>query len=73
MEPLAITLEQTAELLNVSRATAFRLPERGLPVVKLGPRLTRVPVDGLRQWLIEAAAPTPPSAARCAEPAQPIV
>jgi excisionase family DNA binding protein len=52
---VALTLPETARALGVSRATVYRLP--GLPTVKLGPRLTRVPVAALERWLAERAQP----------------
>ena len=64
-EPIALTLEQTADALQVSPPTAYQLASRGvLPVVHLGPRLTRVPVDELRRRLAEQAMPA-------AEPGEP--
>ena len=58
MEPLAVTIPRAGELLGVSRPTAYRLADRGvLPVVHLGPRLRRVPVDELRRRLAAQASP----------------
>ena len=49
---LVLTVEEAADVLKVSRAKAYDLAARGaIPTVKLGPRLTRVPVDALRRQL----------------------
>ena len=61
MEPLALTLDQTAEVLQLSRAKTYRLAAEGhLPTVKFGPRSTRVPLAELQRRLAGAAdTPTP--------------
>lgn len=49
-EPLAVTMTQAAQLLNVSRPTLYRLAKTpDFPVVHLG-GCTRVLVDDLREW-----------------------
>lgn len=49
-EPLAVTMTQAAQLLNVSRPTIYRLAKTpDFPVVHLG-GCTRVLVEGLREW-----------------------
>lgn len=46
-----LSVNRTAELLDVSRATVYRLIRRGeIPVVRIGGRL-RVPIDELREML----------------------
>ena len=46
---IALTVPQAAAALQVSVPAAYRLVASGvLPTVKLGPRLTRVPLDVLR-------------------------
>lgn len=52
MEPLTLTLEECAELLGVSRSTAYnKLPEiGGFPILKVGRRLL-VPRKAFYQWL----------------------
>ena len=72
MEPLAVTIPRAGELLDVSRPTAYRLADRGvLPVVHLGPRLARVPVDELRRRLAEQASAPPTWGAAPATAAEP--
>lgn len=54
-EPLAVTMTQAAQLLNVSRPTIYRLAKApDFPVVHLG-GCTRVLVDGLREWARQQA------------------
>lgn len=50
---LALTPEQTAAAIGVSRATLFRMHATGqIPrPVKLSERIVRWPVDELRAWL----------------------
>lgn len=49
-EPLAVTMTQAAQLLNVSRPTIYRLAKApDFPVVHLG-GCTRVLVEDLREW-----------------------
>jgi excisionase family DNA binding protein len=53
--PLALTLPEAAKALHVSEASARKLAAEGkLPVVRLGSRLTIVPVDALRAQLARA-------------------
>lgn len=48
---MAVSIEQAAEMLGVSRAFAFRLAARGeLPTVRLGRRLL-VPLSSLEEVL----------------------
>jgi excisionase family DNA binding protein len=58
---VALTLPETARALGVSKATVYRLP--GLPIVRLGPRLTRVPTRDLERWLSAQAEPAQPAEA----------
>lgn len=49
-EPLAVSMSEAAQLLNVSRPTLYRLSKMpGFPVIRLG-GCTRVMVDELREW-----------------------
>lgn len=51
-EPLAVSIEEAAALIGVSRNTAYALAREGkLPVVKIGMRRLVVPVDRLRAML----------------------
>lgn len=55
IEPLAVTMTQAAQLLNVSRPTLYRLAKTpDFPVVHLG-GCTRVLVDDLRAWARQQA------------------
>ena len=46
------TLEQVAEVLQVSLPVVRALiEEKAFPAVKLGRRITRVPVDSLKEWV----------------------
>jgi excisionase family DNA binding protein len=60
------TIPEAARALQMSVPTAYRLAATGvLPTVKLGPRLTRVPLAGRRGVLAAASTPghtgAPPS------------
>ena len=62
-EPLALTVPQTAKALQISTPQAYRMAADGrLPTVRLGPRLTRVPLDVLRAQLAAASTPGQPGA-----------
>ena len=62
-EPLALTVPQAAQALQVSVPAAYRMVNDGrLPVVKLGPRSWRVPLDALRAQLAAASTPDAPPA-----------
>lgn len=51
LEPLAVKPSEAARLLDVSRTTLYGWMNRAdFPVVRLG-GCTRIPVDGLREWL----------------------
>jgi len=64
-EPLVLTVPQAAAALQISMPAAYRMVADGrLPVVRLGPKSTRVPLDALRAQL---AASTLGSDARTAE------
>jgi len=46
------TINELSELLGVSSRTIFAWKkERGLPFVKLGPRLIRYDFDSIEDWL----------------------
>jgi excisionase family DNA binding protein len=62
-EHLVATIPEAARALQVSVPTAYRLAASGvLPTIKLGPRLTRVPLDVLRAQLAAASTPGQPGA-----------
>jgi len=53
VEPLALTPEEVADALSVSRHTIYRLIERGnIPTVRIG-RLHRVRKVDLERWIEE--------------------
>lgn len=53
LPPLLLRVSETAELLSVSRSTAYRLIRTGeLPSLKVG-GVTRVPFDQLCYWVAE--------------------
>ena len=57
-EPLALTVPQAARALQISTPQAYRMAADGrLPTVRLGPRLTRVPLAQLRAQLAAASLP----------------
>lgn len=54
IEPI-LTVEQMAEVLQISRSYAYQLAhQRGFPVVRLG-RVLRVPRAALEAWLEKQA------------------
>lgn len=51
LEPLAVRPSEAARLVDVSRTTFYRWMHRAdFPVIRLG-GCTRIPVDGLREWI----------------------
>ena len=53
LPPLLLRVGETAELLSISRSTAYRLIRTGeLPSLKVG-RIIRVPYDQLCYWVAE--------------------
>ena len=55
MEPLAVSAEEAARLLGVSRSKVYKLMGRDdFPDFKLGNR-TLISVDGLRRWVEKQA------------------
>ena len=53
IEPLLMSLEETARLLRISRGKAYQMAATGeLPVVRMG-RSVRVRRDRLQAWLDE--------------------
>lgn len=60
-DPLLLTVEQAAKLLQVGRCLVYSLISQGkLPHVRLG-RVIRVPRFGLEQWIArEAGVPVAP-------------
>ena len=56
VEPLLLRPEQAAELLAVSRGKVFDLIARGeLPSFLVGGN-RRIPLDGLRAWIVKRSA-----------------
>jgi excisionase family DNA binding protein len=54
--PAAIKVEQLAEALGISRATAFKLvKEESFPAVRVGKKRIIVPKDKLFEWLNQQA------------------
>lgn len=54
-DPMLLTVEQAAELLQISRYLAYDLiAQRKLPHIRLG-RIIRVPRHGLEQWIARQA------------------
>ena len=50
-EKLAYSISEVAELLNVSKPTAYALAKsKGFPVLKIGKRQL-VPAQGLKEWI----------------------
>jgi excisionase family DNA binding protein len=63
-EPLALTVAQAARALQISTPQAYRMAADGrLPTVRLGARLTRVPLDALRAQLAAQTTPAQHEAA----------
>ena len=55
LEPLAVRPSEAALLVDVSRTTLYRWMHRAdFPVIHLG-GCTRIPVDGLREWIAKQA------------------
>lgn len=51
MERLLLKVDEAAEILNISRSQMYKLINEGkVPVVRLGPKCTRIPAD-LVPWL----------------------
>ena len=49
--PLALSAEDVAQVLGISRANAYTLMHsRGFPTIKIGKRMT-VPKDKLIEWI----------------------
>jgi len=54
-ERLTMTVEETAEALGISRATAYSLAREGrLPVIRISDRRLIVPVKAIEKMLAEA-------------------
>ena len=52
LERLLLRVSEAAELSGVSRSMGYELARRGeWPIVQVG-RSKRVPLDGLRQWIL---------------------
>ncbi len=55
MEPIAVSVEEAAKLLGVSKPTVYSMIRGGgLPHLSLN-RRTLIPVEGLREWVNERA------------------
>lgn len=53
---LALSVEEVADALGISRPVAYQLIQReGFPAVRVSERRIIVPVDALRRWLDEQA------------------
>jgi excisionase family DNA binding protein len=62
-QELLLRIDAAAERLSISRATLYRMIQRGeLATVRIGSAV-RVPVVALERWL--AAQPTTPSGGSC--------
>lgn len=49
-----LKVSEAAKLLSISRSKAYELVASGqLPVIHLGPRCVRVPMESLDRWLAE--------------------
>lgn len=55
-ERLAISVDEMAEMLGISRSLAFQMTHKqGFPAVHAGERRIIIPVDALRAYLNEQA------------------
>ena len=55
MDKLTVTVEEMAEIVGVSRPTAYELIHKeGFPTVRIGRRIV-IPLDSLKRWLEEQA------------------
>jgi excisionase family DNA binding protein len=53
METLLLKMSEVAQLLGVSRSTAYSMAAMGeLPMIRIRGGV-RVPVEGLRQWMAQ--------------------
>ncbi len=56
--PLALTVEQAAKMLNISRNLAYDLVRQGvIPSLRLG-RIIRISRSRLEEWMVENHRPT---------------
>ena len=52
IQPLLYTATQVSEILEISRAQAYKLMASGaIPTVTLGERSRRVPIAALQEWV----------------------
>jgi len=52
---LAITVEEMAVMLGISKVVAYELVKReGFPAIRISERCTRIPLERLKRWLDEA-------------------
>ena len=59
VEPILLRVERAAELTSISQAKAYTLVASGeWPSVTIG-RCRRVPLEGLRRWVVRQAARPP--------------
>ena len=53
---LALSVEEVADALGISRPVAYQLTHRdGFPAVRVSERRIIIPVDALRRWLDDEA------------------
>ncbi len=58
MEKLTVTVKEMANIVGVSRCTAYELiHQAGFPVVWVGRRAV-IPLEGLKKWLSDKAGAT---------------
>lgn len=51
-EKLTVTVNEMAEMIGISRATAYDLTKReGFPAIRISERRIIIPVDKLKEWL----------------------
>jgi len=61
-EKLLVTKAEAARLLSINQKTLFNLTKKGeIPVLRLGPNLTRYSSSDLREWAAKNCKITPPS------------
>ena len=54
MNKLAISVDEMAQMLGISRPVAYNLIKKeGFPSIKIGQRRILIPVEALKKWLNE--------------------
>ena len=62
--PLLLRIDEVADRLAISRATTYRLIQRGIiPTIHIGSAV-RIPADALERWLQDQVAANVPTARR---------